>query len=359
MPRIAVFGAGSVGCYLGGRLAVAGADVVFVGRATIGAMLREHGLTLTDLHGRQQRLVPERIRFEQDASALADADLVLVTVKSAATGDAAAALAGVLKPGAVVISFQNGLHNSSLLASALAGPLRVSAGPAQHVLAGMVPFNIVQRGDGRFHCGSDGVLTVQRDDALAPFRAAFAAAGLPLAEHDDMPAVQWAKLLLNLNNAVNALSGLPLKTELSQRDFRRCLALAQREAINLLAAARQPLARLTPLPARWIPSLLGVPDPLFRLLANRMLAIDPLARSSMWEDLEAGRTTEIDWINGEVLKLAAAQGRAAPVNARLVELVRVAERGGRRDYSGGELLAELRAVLPGKSPPRSPAAPKH
>lgn len=353
MPRIAVFGAGSVGCYLGGCLAVAGADVVFIGRAAIGATLREHGLTLTDLHGRQQRLVPERIRFEQDASALADADLVLVTVKSAATGDAAAALAGVLKPGAIVISFQNGLRNSTLLAAALAEPLRAQrpsprtmAGPAQHVLAGMVPFNIVQRGDGRFHCGSDGVLAVQRDDALAPFRAAFAAAGLPLAEHDDMPAVQWAKLLLNLNNAVNALSGLPLKEELSQRNFRRCLALAQREAINLLAAAQQPLARLTPLPARWIPSLLGVPDPLFRLLANRMLAIDPLARSSMWEDLEAGRSTEIDWINGEVLKLAAAQDRTAPVNARLVELVRAAERGGRRDYASGELLAELRAVLP-------------
>lgn len=335
MPQIAVFGAGSVGCYLGGCLAVAGADVVFVGRATIGAMLREHGLTLTDLHGRQQRLVRDRIRFEQDARALAAADLVLVTVKSAATGDAAAALAGVLKPGAVVISFQNGLHNAALLRAQL---------PAQHVLPGMVPFNIVQRDEGRFHCGSDGVLAVQRDPALAPFRAAFAAAGLPLAEHDDMPAVQWAKLLLNLNNAVNALSGLPLKTELSQRDFRRCLALAQHEAIELLAAARQPLARLTPLPARWIPSLLGVPDPLFRLLANRMLAIDPLARSSMWEDLEAGRSTEIDWINGEVLKLAAAQGRTAPVNARLVELVRAAGRGGRRDYSGGELLAELQAA---------------
>lgn len=105
-------------------------------------------------------------------------------------------------------------------------------------------------------------------------------------------------------------------------------------------------APCSPQPARWIPSLLGVPDPLFRLLANRMLAIDPLARSSMWEDLEAGRSTEIDWINGEVLKLAATQGRTAPVNARLGALVRAAERGGRRDYAGGELLAELKAGLP-------------
>ena len=74
-------------------------------------------------------------------------------------------------------------------------------------------------------------------------------------------------------------------------------------ALTLMAAARIQPARLTPLPPHWIPRLMRVPDPLFRRLANRMRAIDPLARSSMWDDLEAGRTTEIDWINGEVIRL--------------------------------------------------------
>ena len=72
-----------------------------------------------------------------------------------------------------------------------------------------------------------------------------------------------------------------------------------------------------------------------------MLAIDPLARSSMWEDLEAGRTTEVDWLNGEIVRLAQQQGRPAPVNARLLALVRAAEAGGPRDWSGAVLLAEL------------------
>jgi 2-dehydropantoate 2-reductase len=79
-----------------------------------------------------------------------------------------------------------------------------------------------------------------------------------------------------------------------------------------------------------------------------MLAIDPLARSSMWEDLELGRATEVDWLNGEVVRLAQKQGRRAPVNARLVELIREAEQGGRRDWSGPELLAELRRTLSGR-----------
>lgn len=326
-----MYGAGSIGCYVGGRLAAAGADVVLVGRERIGAAIAAHGLHLTDLDGADLRVA--EIPFGTDPSAAVDADLVLVTVKSAATAEVADALAGVLRPGALVVSLQNGLSNADVLRTRLNG---------HEVLAGMVPFNVVNRGDGAFHQGSEGDLEVARSTALTAYVDTFAAAGLPLTQHDDMPSVLWAKLLLNLNNPVNALSGLPLKDELSQRDYRRCLALAQREALEIGRAAGLTPARLTPLPATLIPRLLAVPDVVFRAVAQSMLAIDPLARSSMWEDLEAGRSTEIDWINGEVVRLAEAHGRKAPVNERLVALVRAAEQGGRRDWSGTELLAELR-----------------
>jgi 2-dehydropantoate 2-reductase len=94
---------------------------------------------------------------------------------------------------------------------------------------------------------------------------------------------------------------------------------------------------------RRLTKVLTLPDVLFRPLAGRMLAIDPLARSSMWEDLQAGRPTEVDELNGEVVRLAQRLGRTAPVNARLVELVHAAESGGRRRWSGPELLAQLRS----------------
>ena len=178
--------------------------------------------------------------------------------------------------------------------------------------------------------------------ALAEFESSFVAAGLPLVQQSDLRPVQWAKLLLNLNNSINALSGLPLKEQLSQRDYRRCVALAQQEALALLEHAGIRPARLTPLPPGWIPTLLSSPDWLFARLANRMLAIDPLARSSMWEDLEAGRRTEVDWLNGEIVRLAQGLGRAAPVNARLLDLVRAAEAGGERHWRGAALLADLR-----------------
>lgn len=332
-PAFCVFGAGSVGCYLGGRLLATGSTVRFVGRARIRAELERHGLHCSALDGAEHHVPPARIAFSEAPAAAADADVVLVTVKSAATEAAGRALAGVLKPGAVVISFQNGLHNAESLRAVL---------PGVTVLTGMVPFNVLARGEGRFHHGSEGALAVEAHAALAAVLPAFARCGLPIAVHADMRAVLWSKLLLNLNNAVNALSGLPLREELSQRGYRRCLALAQAETLTLLDAAGIALVQLTKLPPKRLPLLLSVPDWLFRRLAAKMVAIDPLARSSMWEDFEAGRATEVDYINGEVLRLAAALGRTAPVNARLVELVKAAERGGRRDWSARELHAQLR-----------------
>lgn len=327
---ICVFGAGTIGCYVGGRLAAAGSEVVFVGRERLARETASHGLTLTDLHGAE--LSVPAPQYETDPAAAAGADLVLLTVKSAATADAAEALVPHLHPGALVVSFQNGLRNAAVLRERL---------PQAVVLPGMVAFNVVRSSEGRFHQGTVGDLAVQDHPALDMYAAAFAQAGFTLAREADLTGVQAGKLLLNLNNAINALSGLPLKTELSQRSYRRCLALAQREALTAYKAAGIAPSKTAGLDPRLLPVLLGLPDALFTRAAAKMLAMDPLARSSTWEDLEAGRPTEVDYLNGEIAALAAEHGLAAAVNVRLTALVHAAEDGGRRDWTGPELLAEL------------------
>lgn len=334
---ICVVGAGSIGCYVGGRLAAAGSDVVLVGRERLAAQVRAHGLRVTDHLGAD--LGVPAPRFTTDLAAAAEADLVLVAVKSRDTAEVAASLRGVLHPGTVVVSLQNGIGNADALAAGL--------GEGPRVVAGMVPFNVVRRDDGgaeplHVHQGSEGDLEVADDPALAPFEAAFAAAGLPLRYHANMTAVAWAKLLLNLNNAVNALSDRPLREELATRDYRRCLAAAQAEALGLMRAAGIEPARITPVPPRVLPAVLRLPDAVFTRVAARMLAIDPHARSSMWEDLRYGRETEVEAINGEIVRLAERLGRTAPVNRRLTALVHDAEVGGRRAWAGPELR---RAVL--------------
>lgn len=332
-PRIAIYGAGSVGGYLGGRLHEH-ARVTYIGRRRVIDALRLRGLAWSDLYGHRGHIPARSLDLQIDPFTAAKANLILITVKSSATEAAARELARVIAPGVPVISFQNGLHNTEILRAIL---------PKHPVLAGMVPFNVLQRGPGIFHQGSAGDLMVEANHALTPFLPLFAAAGLPLSVRDDMPAVQAAKLLLNLNNAVNALSGLPLREELSQRAWRLCLAMAQREALAVFAIAGIRPARLTPLPPNWLPRVLEMPDAWFRRLASRLLAIDPLARSSMWEDLEAGRPTEVDAINGEIVRLAAMHATQAPVNARLVELMRDAERQ-RHAWRPKQLLEELRVA---------------
>lgn len=127
---------------------------------------------------------------------------------------------------------------------------------------------VLHRGNGAFHQGSEGELDVEAHPMLTPFFTLFSRAGLPLQQQHNMLAIQWAKLLLNLNNPINALSGIPLKAELSQRAYRRCVALVQQEGLALLDA----------------------------------IGIKP---------------------------------------AKLISLIRSAEQGGRRDWSGVELLKEL------------------
>uniref|UniRef100_A0A9E7ZRM9 2-dehydropantoate 2-reductase n=1 Tax=Bosea sp. NBC_00436 TaxID=2969620 RepID=A0A9E7ZRM9_9HYPH len=334
MTRVCIYGAGLVGCYLGGRLLAAGADTRLIGRPAMGDALRREGLATSCYDGRSWRTRPGSILFGTDAAMAADADLVLVTVKSGATAEAARELAAVLAPTAIVVSFQNGIGNGAVLKQALGERL---------VLDGIVPFNIVAKGPGHFHQASEGHLYVQAAAGADASLAVFTPTGMLLERPAEMRPVQWAKLLLNLNNAVNALANLPLKQELSQRGYRRCLAAAQREALGLLDEAGIRPARLTPLPPHRIPTLLELPDFVFALLARRMLAIDPSARSSMAEDLAAGRPTEVDWINGEVVRLAEGLGRTAPVNARLCALVHAAESvASRPSWSPAALLAELR-----------------
>lgn len=333
--RIGVFGAGSIGCYLGGRLIAAGEDVVLVGRLT--SEVKAHGLTLTDYTGARVALTPAQVRYVDAVAALADCDAVLLTVKGTATAAAAAALAPVVKPAAVVVSCQNGVTNADCLRAAL---------PGRAVLAGMVPFNVVHQGNGHFHNGTSGPLELERgSSATAELRQALQHAGFMVVLHDNLRAVQWSKLLINLNNAVNALAGVPLREQLGNRGYRLVMADVVREGLSCLRAAGIKPVRLGRLVPSLAPVALSLPDWLFFRVAAAMVKVDPRARSSMWEDLDRRRTTEIELLNGEIVRLGEKLGVATPLNRKLCELVHAAE----RDQRGSPQLSAqaLRAALAG------------
>jgi 2-dehydropantoate 2-reductase len=343
--RIGVLGAGAIGTYLGAALIAPERDVVLVGRRPLGPEIERSGLTLTDVDGAVTHVPFSRVTFRTEPSALADVDIVLCCVKSGQTADAARELDGVLGSRSIVVSLQNGMGNAAALRAGL---------PGRTVLGGIVGFNVVVREGGIFRRTTSGPLAIEASDdpRVRALADALESSGFELKLARDIEALQWSKLIMNLNNSVSALSDVPTKDLIVDKGYRRIIAGLVREALYAMRAAGIRPAKLTPLPVSWYPFMLSLPSFLVRPIVGTQLKIDPEARSSMWEDLSKRRLTEVDYLNGEVVRLAESRGLDAPLNRRMVEIVHrcEAERNGSPRFGADALWAELTKPPGGRTP---------
>ncbi|WP_025032615.1 2-dehydropantoate 2-reductase [Bradyrhizobium sp. DOA9] len=314
---IVVAGAGAIGCFVGGRLAAAGRRVALLVRPRVKTEIERFGLLLTDFDGSETKLGAGQLALSEDPSILHSAGIVLVTVKSADTAAVADQIAQHAPEDAVIVSLQNGIGNVAVLRERLGG---------RSVLAGMVPFNVIAMGDGRFHRSTSGDIHVGENPENTA--AALSVSGLTVRASRDITGVQWGKLIINLNNALSALSDMPLAAQLANRDWRRLFADQMAEGLAALKAAGIVPVSSTPIPMRWSPTLLRLPDAIFRAILGRTMKIDPEARSSMWQDLKQGRKTEIDYLQGAVIALAEQNHVAVPLMRRIVALIKEAEAAG-------------------------------
>ncbi|WOH50538.1 2-dehydropantoate 2-reductase [Bradyrhizobium sp. sBnM-33] len=315
---IGIAGAGSIGCFVGGMLAAGGRRVALLARPRVIAEIEANGLRPTSFEGFDQTITHDRFALSENSSVLADAGVVLVTVKSADTAAMADAIARHAPPDVVVVSLQNGIGNAAVLRHRL---------PGRRVLGGMVPFNVIALGEGRFHRATSGDIVIEQDEANIAEK--LSVPGLTMRPTGNIDGVQWGKLLLNLNNALNALADLPLRKQLSSRPWRKLFADQLAEALAAIKAEGIKPVSPTPIPPAWMPALLRLPDPIFDALLGRTMKIDPEARSSMWEDLQRGRRTEIDYLQGVITEIAERRGLKAPLSRRIVELIRQAESTGK------------------------------
>lgn len=332
-PRVAVLGAGSIGCFIGGCWQAAGLAVTFIGRPRLAEEVRDNGLTLSDYSGWQAHL--PKVDYRTDPAVLEESDVIVLTVKSADTASAAREIGQKCRKGTLVINFQNGISNVDVL--------RAELGDWVELAPGMIPFNVAHLGNGKFHKGVAGVLHAEARPETQALANTLGNGPAALRPSGDMPSLLWGKLLINLNNAVNALSGCTLMQELSERDYRRVVAASQREGLRLLHQAGIRPGKVGAVSPGLLPFVLAAPDWLFRNLFMKAWKIDEKARSSMADDLAAGRRTEVDQINGELVSLAKRLGTEAPVNRAIVNLVHWAESGAkpwaaerlRREILGG------------------------
>ncbi len=309
-PRVAVYGAGAVGCYFGARLAEAGTPVTLIGRAAHVDAIRSNGL-LFESGGTQRRV---RIDAQTAPEAIGDADVVLVCVKTRDTEAAARQLAPLLRPEAIVVSLQNGVDNVERMR-----PIGVDAlGAVVYVAASMpAPGHLLHAGRGDLvigECGSPGRNGSPSPRTLAVARL-FEAAGVPCRVEADARAALWVKLVANC--AFNAISALgrarygpmiddPAVRALMRETIDECVAVARADGVALDDAAAQYEAAVR--------------------LGEAMRA----ASSSMEQDLAQGRLTEIDSLNGYVARRGAELGVATPANRTLATLVRLLERSSAR-----------------------------
>jgi 2-dehydropantoate 2-reductase len=312
---IGIAGAGSIGCFVGGMLAAVGRRVALLARPRVIAEIEAGGLRPTSFEGFDQTITRDQFALSENPSVFEDAGIVLVTVKSADTAAMADIIAKHAPSDAVIVSLQNGVGNAAVLRHRL---------PGRRVLGGMVPFNVMALGEGRFHRATSGDIVIEQDEARTAEK--LSVPGLKMLPTDNIDGVQWGKLLLNLNNALNALADLPLRRQLAQRPWRRLFADQVAEGLAAIRADGIRPVSPTPIPFGWLPALLRLPDPIFEVLLGRTMKIDPEARSSMWEDLKHGRRTEIDYLQGVITEIAERRRLEVPLSRRIVELIRQAER---------------------------------
>jgi 2-dehydropantoate 2-reductase len=293
--NVAVIGAGAVGCYYGGLLLQAGHEVTFVGRRRHVDAINAHGLLLDTQTFRGH--LPAKAATE--ASALASPDLVLFCVKSADTERAGRSLVGRLRPGTTVLSLQNGVDNPQRLRSVTGHP----------VIAAVVYVGSEMAGPGhvRHHGGGDLVIGASPgSEALA---RTLEAAGIRTTIADDIERTQWTKLITNCAfNALSAIAGIAYGPLLEVEGAKDVVASAIEEATTVARACG------VPMPNDLAAQVLKVP------------AAMPNQKSSTAQDLARGKPSEIDFLNGYIVRKGAELGIPVPTNQALQVMVKLVER---------------------------------
>jgi len=299
-PKIAVVGAGAVGGYFGGLLARAGARVVMIGRPAFVEAVNKNGLFLDTLQ------FQESVRVEASAElrAVRGTEIVLFCVKTTDNTTTARALAALLAPGAVVLSMQNGVDNVEQIRAA-AG---IDALPAVVYVAASVPE------PGRVkHVGRGDLVVGSESERAKKIAALFSRAQVPCRISDNIAGELWTKLVWNCAlNAVSALGRAKYGQIASSADAWKVVETAVYEVLRVARAAgiHPP----------------GLEDPKAALAGALKIATEMAeALSSTGQDLNRGKRTEIDSLNGYISRRGAELGVPTPVNHALYALVKLAE----------------------------------
>jgi 2-dehydropantoate 2-reductase len=299
-PRIAVVGAGAVGGYFGGMLARAGAPVTMIGRPAFVEAVKTNGLFLDTLQFQET----VRVQASTELSAAAGADVVLFCVKTTDNAATARELAPLLAPGALVVSFQNGVDNVEQIRAAA----NLDALPAVVYIGVSVP----EPGKIK-HAGRGDLVFGPASEKTERLAALFTHAGVPCRISENMAGELWTKLLWNCAlNAISALGRVKYGQIAASDDARRVVRSLVEELWAVAAAAGIRFPDLPDVDAAFAGAC---------KIATQL----PGAFSSTAQDILRGKRTEIDSLNGYIARRGAELGVNTPVNFALYTLIKLLE----------------------------------
>jgi len=299
-PKIAVVGAGAVGGYFGGMLARAGAPVVFIGRPAFVDAVKRNGLYLDTVQFKET----VKVEASADLSAARDAEMVLFCVKTTDTAGTARELAPLLAQGALVVSMQNGVDNAE----------QIRAASGLHALAAAVYVAASVPSPGTVkHVGRGDLVVGPKSMATERVAAICERAGVACKISDHMPAELWTKLVWNCGlNAISALGKATYGDILTSEDARQLVEGAIFEVLFVAKAAGVHLSLFD--------------DPKSAMIGAYKVAESMKAtRSSTAQDMMRNKKTEIDSLNGFVVRKGRELGVPTPLNHALFTLVKLAE----------------------------------
>ena len=343
MLHVGVFGAGAIGTYFSARLIDGSRHspipfrVTLVGRQTLGdALAASNGLLKISS---VEETTPIQVALKTphtyavNASALSDCDIVFITVKSADTAEVAQSLAPVLPLTTLLVSLQNGVSNAATIRSAL---------PSHTVLSAIYEANVVWPQDSKpavtFHRTTDGHLIIEQAEEVSRYNQLIniiKCQDLLIKESHNILADQHSKLLINLLNSINALSGISTSKLLQSRAFRYVWAEAITQGLYVFHTAKKPIGPIRGYPPFLFLFLLRSPDFIYKILAGAFNKTDDRSISSMRQDLERNRTTEIEFLDGYIVQVAkqhSISDEHIVVANGMIKLIRAAEE--RRRSSG-------------------------
>lgn len=304
--KIAILGSGALGSVIGGVLTEAGSEVYLIRRsAEYVRIMNGEGLTLHE--GTHRRNV--RVRATTDCSSIGTVDLVIVLVKSYHTKEAIEMARPMIGEHTMVMSLQNGLGNEEMIAEAVG---------KEHVLVGRTYVGGVMLDPGQVSAGTKGKHTYigeldgQVTERVKRVADVFNQSGLATTVSDNIMGIMWDKLLINVaTGALCGITRLPYGGLYSVPELRNCALSAVAEGIAVAHAAGVELSIQAPEQA-WIKAAEGLPDDF---------------KPSMLQSIESGMPTEIDFINGSVVRWGAKWGVPTPVNSVLMACVKGIEYG--------------------------------